>query len=158
MATGGLDSFLRAEEEANRLVEVLRQLKEETESYKTAREALGQAAAGIAELSNRCASIVERLGGLAGTLRSIGTPELLRGLEGVASEVGMLRQDLDSMRHSIIEAHQRDVERIKEDLGAQLVGVRAVVRVVRNAALGSVVLLISALAVLVWLALWLARG
>ena len=104
MATGGLDSFLRAEEEANRLLEELRRLKEETESYKTAREALGQAAVGVSDLSTRCARMAEQLGGVAETLRSIGTPELLRGLEGMASELGMLRQDLDSTRQSITEA------------------------------------------------------
>ena len=158
MATGGLNSFLRAEEEANRLVEELRRLKEETESYRTSREALGQAAAGVSDLSTRCANIAEQLGGLAQTLRSIGTPELLRGLEALASEVGMLRQGLDGTRQSIIESHQRDIERIKENLGLQLAGARAAVRVVRNLALGSVALLVTALAVLTWLALSLARG
>jgi hypothetical protein len=158
MATGGLDSFLRAEEEADRLVEELRRLKEETESYKTAREALGQAAAGVSELATRCAEIAERLGGVAETLRSIGTPELLRGLEKVVGEIGVLRQDLDETRQSVIEAHQRDIKQVKESLGLQLAGVRAAVRVVRNAALGSVVLLVIALAVLSWLSLSLARG
>jgi hypothetical protein len=84
MATGGLDPFLRAEEEANSLVEVLKRLKEETESYKTAREALNRAAVGVSELSTRCAEVAERLGGVAGTLRSIGTAELLRGLKWLA--------------------------------------------------------------------------
>lgn len=158
MATDGLDRFLRAEEEAHRLVDELTRLKEETESYKTAREALSEAAAGVSELSTRCAKIAEQLGGLVETLRSIGTPELLRGLEAVGSEVGMLRQDLDGTRQSIIEAHQRDVERIKENLIVELSVARAAVRAVRNLALGIVALLVIALAVLGWLALSLARG
>jgi hypothetical protein len=158
MATDGVNRFLRAEEEAHCLVDELTRLKEETKSYKTAHEALGDAAAGVGELSTRCANIAEKLGGLAETLRSIGTPGLLHGLEAVAKEVGVLRQDLGGARQSIIEAHRRDVERIKEDLSAQLSGARAAVRAVRNLALGSAALLVIALIVLGWLALSLARG
>jgi chromosome segregation ATPase len=158
MATGGLDSFLRAEEEANRLVEELRRLKKEIESHKTAHEALSEASAAVSKLATRCAEIAERLGGLAETLRSIGTPELLHRLEEVARVMGVLRQDLDGTRQSVIEAHQRDMEQLKESLGVQIAGVTAAVRVVRNWALGSVVALVIALALLSWLALSLARG
>lgn len=158
MATEGVDSFLRVEEEANSLVEQLRRLKKEIESYKTARMALDQAAASVSELSTRCAEIAEQLGGLGETLRSIGTPELLRRLEGVTSEVDTLRQDLDGTRQSIIEAYQRDIEQLKESVGVQLAGTRAAVGAVRNLALGSVALLVITLAVLSWLVLSLARG
>lgn len=146
MARNGVESFLRAEEEANRLVEVLRRLKEETESHKTAREALDQAAAGVSELSTRCAEIAEQLGGLAKTLRSIGTPELLLGLEAVTKEVGTLQQDLNGTRRSI------------EDLANQLKDTSRAVQAVRNLALWSVALLVVALAVLGWIALSLARS
>jgi chromosome segregation ATPase len=164
---------LQAEEEANRLVEELRRLKIETESYKTAREALGQAATGVGDLSSRCATIIEQIGGIAETLRSIGTPELLSRMEVVADQVGVLRQrmedfqqaiveahqqDIDSMQHSILEAHQREIERIKEDLGEQLADVRAALRFVRNLAVGGVLLLAVALTVLSWLVVSLVRS
>jgi len=175
-----MEAFLQAEEEANRLVEELRRLKTETKSYKTAREALDKAATGLGDLSGRCAEIAERLGGLAETLRSIGTPELLRRVEAVADQVGVLQQrtedfqqaiveahqrdverikgDIGSIQHSILEAHQRGTERIKQDLGVQLANATAALRMVRNVALGSVVLLSVALAVLMWLVVSLARS
>jgi hypothetical protein len=154
MATRGLDLFLRAEEEANRLVEELRRLKDEVLSYKTAREALGQAAMGVSELSTRCAKIAEQLGGLAETLRSIGTPELLRGLEAIAAEQGMLRKELEQ-RH---EAQRQEVLAVQENLGAQAAGTKALVTTVRNLALGSFGLSLITLALLGWLVLTLGRG
>ena len=116
MATNGVDEFLRAEEEAHRLVDVLKQLKEETESYRSARVALGQAAESVSELATRLAEIAGDLGVVVEMLRSIGTPELLRRQEALASDVATLRQDLDSMQRLITEAHQQDAETIREEL------------------------------------------
>jgi len=113
MATDGLDTFLRAEEEASRLVNELTRLKEETESYRTAREALGQAAKGVSKLAARLAEIAGQLGGFVGTLRLISTPELLRGQEAVTSEVAMLRQDLGGTRQSIFEALAQSMEQVR---------------------------------------------
>jgi uncharacterized phage infection (PIP) family protein YhgE len=231
MAPNGVDAFLQAEEEANRLVEVLKHLKAEAESYKKAHETLDQAASGLSELSSRYTQIAERLGGLAEALRSIGTPELLRRMEVVGNQVGVLQQDLEefqrtvikdneqtveritrdvnSMRQEVLEAHQQDtaqiisqidmlqqgieglqrlmveenaraveritgdidsirnavieshrveIERIKRDLSEQLAVIKVAVRLVRNLAIGSIVLLIVTLAVLSWVMVSLPRG
>ena len=143
MATDRVDAFLRAEEEADRLVDELTRLKEETESYTTARQALGQAAEGVSELATRLAEIAGQFGKVVETLRSIGTPELLRGQEALASEVTALRQDLEGTQ---------------EKLSSHFAGARAAVRTVRNIALGNVGLLAITLALLGWLALSLGRG
>lgn len=208
MADDGVERFLRAEEEANRLVEELKHLKEETESYQTARKALGEVAQGVAGLATRLSDISGRLGDVVETLRSIGTPELLRGQEAVTREVAMLRQDLGGTQQSILEAltqamdqvrilcetlesaertrqealqrlqqrigelaaaesitdlqevleqreeaHRQEIQALKEDLSAQHANIKAVVDTVRNLALGSIGLLVIALALLVWLAL-----
>jgi len=122
MVTDVLESFLKAEEEANRLVEVLSQLKTETQSYKAAYKALDQASAGVGELASRCAQIAERLGGLANTLEAISTSELLRRLDVVAAEVETLRKDLERMCSSIMGSYHGDLERIKHDLNEQHAG------------------------------------
>jgi hypothetical protein len=62
------------------------------------------------------------------------------------------------MQHSILEAHQRGIERIKEELGEQLADVRAALRFVRNLAVGGVLLLAVALTVLSWLVVSLVRS
>jgi uncharacterized coiled-coil DUF342 family protein len=170
MATGPLDPFLKAEEEANFLVEQLKRLKEEVESYRTAREALSKAAEAVSKVSTRCASIAERLGGLAEALRSIGTAELLQGLQEIAEEVRMLRQDLDSTRQSTIELHKGSFERLQKlisersgwasdaaknitELRKTMAGITAEVRVLRNLAFGSIALLVMALVLLGWIVL-----
>jgi hypothetical protein len=116
MERHGLESFLHAEEEANRLVDALTQLKQETESYKTARESLGQSAAVVAELSTRCASIVAQLDGLGDTLRAIGTPELLRGLEQVASDVEAVHRELRATQESVVRAHELNIAELRAAL------------------------------------------
>lgn len=113
MATDGIERFLRAEEEANRLVEELTQLKEETESYQTARKALGEASKGVAGLATRLSDISGRLGGVVETLRSIGTPELLQGQEAVTREVGSLRQDLASTQESILGTLESTITQVR---------------------------------------------
>ena len=92
MAPHGVDAFLRAEEQADRLVTELTRLKEEIESYRTAHQALGQAAEGVSALAARSAELAVQLGRVVETLRSIGTPELLRRQEAVSSEVAAFRR------------------------------------------------------------------
>lgn len=111
--------FLDAEEAAVHLAEVLTRLVDEVGSYQTAGEALDQAASSVGGLAARCADIVEQLGSLARTLRSIGTPELLRGLEVLISKVDMLNVALDGTQQSMIETHQLGVQR-SEHLAEQV--------------------------------------
>jgi hypothetical protein len=153
MAQGGPDAFLRAEEEADRLVKELSRLKIETESYRTAREALGQAAMSLSELSNRCAQIADRLGGIAEALRSIGMPELLRGLEIIAGEVATLRQQLEQ-RH---DTHREEILCVQRSLGAQAARAETVASTFRRMVLVGIGLSTIALALLGWLVLTLAR-
>ncbi len=178
MAKDPRDSFLQAEEEAHCLVEVLKQLKHEVESYKTAHEALDQAAMGISELTTRCARIAEQLGGLAETLRSIGTPELLHRMEVIRGELITLRQEIKQQH----EAYHQEIRSVQEGLGAQVAGVKTLVTTVRNLVeyakglkeetagvktlvttvrnlvLGCIGLSLITLGLLAWLVLTLGRG
>jgi chromosome segregation ATPase len=128
MATNGVDAFLRAEDEANRLVDELARLRQETESYQTARESLDRTAEGVSGLATRLGELSGRLGAVVETLRSIGTPELLRA-----------------------QNETRDA------LSAEIADTRAEMRTMRNVTIGGVALLVVALAILGWIALSLAR-
>lgn len=123
MTTLGTDAFLRAEEEAHQLVETLRRLRNETESYMTARVALGQAAGSVGELSAQCARAAERLGGLAETIRSIGMPELLRRLEAISAELASIQvrlvQHNDALQKETQALH-KDLAALRESVGLQL--------------------------------------
>ncbi len=154
MPTGRRDSFLEAEEEAHRLVEALKQLKAEAESYKTARKALAEAASGVSELSTRCASIAEQLGGVAETLRSSDMAELLGSVEAVATELRTLRDQLEQQH----EADRQQVQSVRESLDAQVRGVVNLVTTLRNLAFGSIAISLIALVFLGWLVLSLGRG
>ncbi len=154
MAKDALSSFLRAEEEAHRLVEVLTQLKKEVESYSNARTALDQAGSGISELSTRCARIAEQLGNVAKTLHSIGTPELLQRLETIAGELLTLRQQLDQQHESL----QHKTQDLQANLNTQLESTKALTKTVRNLALGSIGLSLITLAAIAWLILTLLQG
>jgi hypothetical protein len=79
-------------------------------------------------------------------------------VEAHQRDVERIKGDIDSMQHSILEAHQRGIERIKEELGEQLADVRAALRFVRNLAVGGVLLLAVALTVLSWLVVSLVRS
>jgi hypothetical protein len=142
MANDGVEAFLQAEEDAHRLVEALARLKEEVDSYKTAREALDQAADGVSRLTARLGAISGELATVVETLRSIGTPELLQEQKELADEVVSLRQELAGSYKSIAEGLARaDVAQTT----------------VRNFVLGSLGLSLIALALLGWL-LWSLPG
>lgn len=109
VVTDGTDLFLQAEEQANRLVDELTRLKEETESYTTSRRALDAAAGGVSELATRMADVAGQLGALGETLRSIGTPELLRAQEAVAKHVAGLHAEISNLHQSNSEALDRAI-------------------------------------------------
>jgi len=102
-ARGSVETFLEAEEAANRVVEELSKLKTETESYRTARSALDKAGTDMARLAGNLADAAQRLDAVIQTLRNIGTPELLRAQEAALSEVMALRTEL-AEAHSAIDA------------------------------------------------------
>jgi len=213
VSTDGTDLFLQAEEEANRLIEVLAQLKKETESYRTSRQAMGEAAEGVGVAATRLADVALQLGSLGETLRSIGTPELLRAQKAVANQVAGLRAAISDTQQSIAEAlgraitqvsalqetvesaernrqeqlhllqqglgrlataesvatlrdlleqreeeHRREIEAIKKELGMQQADTKAAVGTVRNLALGTVGLLVIAVALLGMLLVSIPRG
>lgn len=100
-APGSVETFMEVEEEASRLVEELTRLKAETESYRTARSALDEASTGVARLAGELADAAQRLDGVIQTLRSIGTPELLRAQEAATAEVAALRAELTETRRTV---------------------------------------------------------
>ena len=120
MAAEQPDAFLKAEEEAIRLVELLEQLRNEIISYSEAHDTLDVAADAVGKLATRCADIVEQVGGLAEVLRTIGTPELLRRLQEVNGHISTLRTDLDGAQQSIIAAQKAGVDRLQTLIGDKL--------------------------------------
>lgn len=108
MANDRVEEFLRAEDEAHRLVDQLSELKRETESYSTARIALQDAGSGIATLTDALAGAAQRLEEVVKTLRSIGTPELLRAQEATTVELASVRSALDATK-AITQALQHDI-------------------------------------------------
>ena len=99
--TGTLDGFLVAEQEAERLVEALGQLKAEMESYRTSRTALDSAGAGVARLADELTRIAQRVDGVVEALHKIGTPELLRAQGEARAEVAGLRAELLEARRAM---------------------------------------------------------
>ena len=92
---------MEAEQEANRLVEELTRLKNESESYRAARGTLEKAGDGVARLGGELADAAHHLDGMIETLRAIGTSELLRTQEAATAEVAALRRDLASTRRAM---------------------------------------------------------
>lgn len=152
VATDRVEAFLRAEEEAYHLVDELAQLKKEIESYKIAHEALDEAAGGVSRLANQLTDIAGQLGGVVEALRSIGTPELLRGQEAVTREVTALQRMLEQQG----EIHRKDISTVKEDMNAQFSAAKVAADKVRNLTFGTLGLVLITLALVSWLALSLA--
>ena len=113
MANENVDTFLQVEEYAHRLAEELTRLKSETDSYKAARTTLDQAAVGVTTLASSLGEISGRLALVVETLRTIGTPELLRRQEVVTGELVSLRQDLSATERSVMEAVAKPVVQLR---------------------------------------------
>lgn len=116
MTNDPVDAFLRAEEEAKRLAEVLRQLKEEVGSYKTAHKVLGRAAEQVGALAEQSATVTQQMGLVAETLRSIGTPELLRRLDSAAGEISALRRELQETHQTATQAQKAESAALNDQL------------------------------------------
>jgi hypothetical protein len=114
MASGRVEDFLRAEEEAQRLVSVLERLKNEVESYAGAREALDIVAGNLRDLADELTQVAEGFASAVETLRTLGTPEILQGQELIANRVDSLRENTDNVRQVLLDAYHQCGEQIGE--------------------------------------------
>ncbi|PWH18558.1 MAG: hypothetical protein DDG58_06295 [Ardenticatenia bacterium] len=120
MATSEIEQFLRVEEEANRLLDVLEQLRKETVSYRASRELLDAAAKAVDELASNIADTTKQLVNLRETLQSISTSEMLRVQETVIDRLAELRTDLDNVQRSITETLDQSVTSAFERTARQI--------------------------------------
>lgn len=97
------ERFLKAEEEANKLVDLLAQLDQEANSYRTARQSIDVAASGVADLTERLSECAGRLVAATETLRSIGTPELMSKQDELGTALSSTDQDVTAIRRSLAE-------------------------------------------------------
>lgn len=156
-APGSVEAFMEAEEEASRLVEELARLKVETESYRTARGTLEEAGAGVARLAGELADAAQRLDGVIQTLRTIGTPELLRAQQAATAEVAALRAALAEARSAMdasVSAQRETLDTTTAQLRSDMDATGRAVRSLRGLVLtvgGVLLLAVIAVTVLVLL-------
>lgn len=134
MATDPRDLLLKAEEEANQLVDVLTQLRTEIESYRTAHETLEDAAEAVKKVSVRCAAVASQLGSVANTLQTIGTPELLKGQQALAQALDTLQQRFSGQEEAfrdglktlegVLDGHVLDLSGKVEALARETIMIR----------------------------------
>lgn len=124
MPKDNVEVFLQAEAEAHQLVEQLVKLKRETESYAAAHTELEKAGGALGELSGVLGGVTQRLGEVVQTLRSIGTPELLRAQE--ASTVQL--EALSSRVVSLIDTARK----LHDDLSARVQGQEVAAQAARD--------------------------
>jgi chromosome segregation ATPase len=111
MATAEVvDTFLQAEEQASQLVEELTRLKAEAESYEFARLHLDQSGKEVGRLASELTVMASEFKQMIETLRSIGTPELLRQHEDAKAQLAALRE-------SVTQAHAEAGERLATQQG-----------------------------------------
>lgn len=107
MATSGVEEFLRAEDEAYRLVDELETLKKEVESYATARESLEEAQQAMTQLSAKIGDLAGRSTVVIETLAKIGTPEILARLDDLNRGVAALQSGLASIEANLGSAMEK---------------------------------------------------
>lgn len=84
--------FLDEEEAASKLVDELKQLRQETESYTASRDALSEVGEKLAALVIRTEDLVSSTKDTITTLGEIGTPQLLEGQRELREELRSLTQ------------------------------------------------------------------
>lgn len=131
MAAGRVEDFLRTEKEAQELVNVLGQLRDEVESYASARDALDVIAGNLRDLAARLTEVAEGFLAAVEALRAIGTPELLEGQEALAAHVQALRdsvegvrRDLDGLTSQMLAAQEEHAAGIAETVARESAAVR----------------------------------
>lgn len=116
----GAEAFLQTEEEVNQLLHELTRLRQEAESYASAKQTVDKAAAGVSTLSTDLVTLAGRLREIVDTLRSISTPEILDQLQGVKSDVSetrlQLHSQLEDSRERTRTAIAEHVEAVKTDV------------------------------------------
>jgi chromosome segregation ATPase len=117
---GTRDDFLAAEEEANRLVGELTELKRQIGGYGEARLALG-------ELASRLGAVADRLAGLTGSaadhikvLREIGAPQIREEIRRAADQIEAVQQELQKGQ----SANASLVGDLRRDLSAKVTGLQ----------------------------------
>lgn len=79
------EDFLRAEEAAQQLVQSLRRLDAEAESYSTAGKTLDQVASEVRELASKTSEVAERSAEAVEAIRSIGSVQILEQVQALSA-------------------------------------------------------------------------
>lgn len=87
MADPRVDEFLSLEEDARKLVDELKRLREEAGSYSAARESLQEAVRSIETMAERAGKLADEAHRVVKQLQEIGTPELLAEQEATRSQI-----------------------------------------------------------------------
>jgi DNA repair ATPase RecN len=178
VSSSHVEEFLKAEEEAHRLVDELTKLKAETESYATARGALSEAMKKVSDSAGKLSELAKRLGDVVETMRSIGTPELLQAQEILTGQVKVLGEDVNRTQQSVsttLAGAVNEVRSLREkmessetarlsetrtfqsDVAARLTSVQMETSALRRRVLGGTIVLLAALAALGVLVMLIGR-
>lgn len=98
-----VSEYLRAEEEANQLLEELTRLQKEIESYSSARGTLQAASDSVKDLCGKLAGACVRFSEVVKTLETIGTPELIRLQNEQAKTIASLDMALQGKLAAVLE-------------------------------------------------------
>jgi hypothetical protein len=118
--TASMEAFLKCEEDVDRLLEELTHLRQEAESYASARQTVDKAAEGVSTLSTDLVGLASRLREIVDTLRSISTPQILEQLAGVKNDVSETRSQI----HNQVEQSREEARSTRELLNKELMGAR----------------------------------
>ncbi|MCS7259160.1 MAG: hypothetical protein NZ765_00055 [Anaerolineae bacterium] len=125
MATSDTEQFLRVEEEAHRLLDVLERLRAETQSYHAASALVDSAAQAVQRLVGSLADATQQIASLREALQSISTSELLRTQETVLDQVTNLHRALDQTQRTMTQALDQSIAGASERTAQQLDALRA---------------------------------
>lgn len=119
-----VEKFLSAEENAERLVEVLTALQKEISSYQTATMELDQVREGLLQFVRTASQVAEGMNTAVELLRSIGGPEILAGLDELARKMdeGLLegRQVVKEASAALEKQMVATLDELTRNLGIQL--------------------------------------
>jgi len=138
MGDSSVTRFLEIEEEATRLVEELTRLRQETESYASAKNAIGTAGEQVASAAGALQRTAESSVAVVQSLREIGTPELLtnqQAMEARIETVGeTLNEGIGQLSEQISEVSSA-VSELRKSLGTALVELQKSSSTIRNTVL-----------------------
>lgn len=125
MATSDTEQFLRVEEEAHRLLDVLERLRAETQSYHAASTLVDSAAQAVQRLVSSLTDAAQQIASLREALQSISTSELLRTQEAVVDQVNHLRSELEQAQLTIAQTLDQSIAQASEKTAQQVDSLRA---------------------------------